>query len=123
MISPVNGKIISRFGDIKDGIANDGINIKAALGTPVKAAASGDVIYAGNDKLPEFGNTVVIQHPNSLITSYAHLDKIKAKSGTAVNAGNVIGTVGKTGDVTESQLHFEVLKDKNPVNPEKYQKN
>jgi murein DD-endopeptidase MepM/ murein hydrolase activator NlpD len=119
MISPVNGKIISRFGDVKDGIANDGINIKAALGTPVKAAASGDVIYSGN-KLEEYGNTVIIQHPGSLITSYAHLDKIKTKSGTAVNAGDVIGTVGKTGDVTEPQLHFEVLKNKTPVDPAKY---
>ncbi|MDR0968836.1 MAG: M23 family metallopeptidase [Holosporaceae bacterium] len=120
MIRPVDGKVISRFGDVKDGISNDGINIKAALGTPVKAAADGEVIYAGN-KLEEFGNTVILQHDNDLITSYAHLNEMKVKSGAAVNAGDIIGTVGKTGEaVGGPQLHFEVLKNKTPVDPEKY---
>ncbi|MDR1982247.1 MAG: M23 family metallopeptidase [Holosporaceae bacterium] len=119
MISPANGKIISRFGDVKDGISNDGINIKAPIGAPVKVAASGDVIYAGN-KLEEFGNTVIVQHDNGLITSYAHLNNINVKNGAKINSGDIIGSVGKTGDVTESQLHFEILKNKTPVDPEKY---
>ncbi|MDR0677911.1 MAG: M23 family metallopeptidase [Holosporaceae bacterium] len=119
MIYPTNGKIVSRFGDVKDGISNDGINIKASIGSPVKVASSGDVIYAGN-KLEEFGNTVIVQHDNGLITSYAHLNDIGVKNGAKVNSGDIIGSVGKTGDVTEPQLHFEVLKNKTPVDPEKY---
>jgi murein DD-endopeptidase MepM/ murein hydrolase activator NlpD len=119
MTRPVNGKIISGFGDIKDGISNDGINIKAPLGTPVKASAPGEVIYTGN-KLEEFGNTVIVKHDNGLITSYAHLDNIKVKNGASVARGDVVGAVGKTGDVAEPQLHFEVLKNKTPDDPSKY---
>ncbi|MDR0631728.1 MAG: M23 family metallopeptidase [Holosporaceae bacterium] len=119
MIYPTKGKIVSGFGDVKEGISNDGVNIKAALGSPVKAAADGDVIYAGN-KLEEFGNTVIVQHDNNLITSYAHLKDMKVKNGQSVSAGDVIGSVGKTGDVAEPQLHFEVLKNKKPVNPVDY---
>jgi murein DD-endopeptidase MepM/ murein hydrolase activator NlpD len=119
MVYPAKGKIISRFGDVKDGISNDGINIKASVGIPVKAAAGGDVIYAGN-KLEEFGNTVIVQHDNGLITSYAHLNNINVKNGAKINSGDIIGAVGKTGDVTEPQLHFEVLNNKTPVDPEKY---
>jgi murein DD-endopeptidase MepM/ murein hydrolase activator NlpD len=119
MARPVDGKIISRFGDIKDGIPNDGINIKAPLGTPVKASAPGEVIYTGN-KLEEFGNTVIVKHDDELITSYAHLNDIKVNNGASVARGDVIGSVGKTGDVPEPQLHFEVLKNKTPDNPSKY---
>lgn len=119
MIKPVDGEIISKFGDIKDGISNDGINIKAPLGTKVKSAANGTVIYVGS-KLEEYGNIVIVQHENGLITSYAHLKDIMAKNGTSVNSGDIIGTVGKTGDVTDSQLYFEVMKDKKPIDPIKY---
>jgi murein DD-endopeptidase MepM/ murein hydrolase activator NlpD len=119
MAYPVKGKVISGFGDVKDGVSNDGINIKAATGTPVKASENGEVIYTGN-KLEEFGNTVIIKHDNNVITSYAHLNDINVKNGAVVHRGDVIGTVGKTGDVTEPQLHFEVLKNKVPANPLKY---
>jgi len=121
MLYPVDGKVISRFGDVVDGISNDGINIKAKTGTPVKAAADGEVIYCGN-KLEELGNTVIVQHDNGLITSYSHLKDTKVKNGAEVKAGHVVGTVGQTGEVTEPQLHFEVLKNKTPVDPEKYLK-
>ncbi|MCR5224991.1 MAG: M23 family metallopeptidase [Alphaproteobacteria bacterium] len=119
-IKPVDGKVISKFGSMQDGVKNDGINIKAALGSEVKAAANGKVIYAGNKLEEEYGNVIIVQHDNDLITSYAHLDKINKKNGALVRTGEVIGTVGKTGDVETPQLHFEVLKDKNPENPEKY---
>lgn len=120
LIKPVDGKIISKFGQMLDDIPNDGINIKASLGTKIKAAGSGKVIYAGNGLQDEFGNVVIIKHDNDLITSYAHLKEIKIKNGVRVNAGDIIGTVGKTGDVKTPQLHFEVMKNKKPVNPEQY---
>lgn len=122
MITPVKGRVISRFGDVNDGIPNDGINIKAAKGTSVVAAADGTVIYVGNKLDEEYGNVVIIQHKDGLITSYAHLDKAKVSKDTKVNAGDIIGTVGSTGDVIEPQLYFEVMKDKKPVNPSKYLK-
>ncbi|MDR2107053.1 MAG: M23 family metallopeptidase [Holosporaceae bacterium] len=120
MAFPVkNGKIISRYGDVKDGISNDGINIKAEAGSPVKAAAGGEVIYAGN-KMEDFGNMIIIRHGGGLATSYAHLKDIKVKKGAEVRTGDVIGSVGKTGEVKEPQLHFEVFKNKTPTDPEKY---
>jgi murein DD-endopeptidase MepM/ murein hydrolase activator NlpD len=122
MIKPVDGEVVSRFGDIRDGVSNDGINIKATQGTKVKAAADGTVIYAGNKLDEEYGNVVIVQHSNGLITSYAHLNDIGVKKDAHVRAGEAIGTVGKTGDVTEPQLYFEVMKDKKPVNPSKYLK-
>lgn len=120
MVMPVKGRVISRFGDVNDGISNDGINIKAAKGTSVAAAADGTVIYVGNKLDEEYGNVVIIQHDGGLITSYAHLDKAKVKKDARVNAGDIIGTVGSTGDVTEPQLYFEVMKDKKPINPSRY---
>ncbi len=119
-IKPVDGgKIISKFGDMQDGVSNDGINIQVPKGTPVKAAAAGKIIYAGDKLEEEYGNVVIVQHDGGTITSYAHLDKIAKKNGK-VRAGDVIGTVGSTGDVKSPQLHFEVLKDKSPVNPMNY---
>ena len=124
LIYPVNGSISSKFGDdMGDGIINDGINIKAAEGTNVLAAGDGTVIYAGNKLEEDFGNVIIIQHGSALdnvITSYAHLKNIKIKNNATVKAGDVIGTVGKTGDVKTPQLHFEVMKNKKPVNPVKY---
>ncbi|MBR1734548.1 MAG: M23 family metallopeptidase [Alphaproteobacteria bacterium] len=122
MRMPVNGKIISHFGDISDGIANDGINIKANKGTDVIAAADGTVIYVGSKLDEEYGNVVIVQHDNGLITSYAHLDKALVKKDKKILAGEKLGTVGQTGDVQEPQLYFEVMKDKKPVNPLKYLK-
>ena len=124
LIYPVNGSISSKFGDdMGDGIINDGINIKAAEGTNVLAAGDGTVIYAGNKLEEDFGNVIIIQHGSTLdnvITSYAHLKNIKIKNNATVKAGDIIGTVGKTGDVKTPQLHFEVMKNKKPVNPVKY---
>jgi murein DD-endopeptidase MepM/ murein hydrolase activator NlpD len=119
MILPVKGRVISKFGDTKDGIFNDGIDIKAPLGTPVNAAANGEVIYVGN-KLEEFGNTVIIQHDDDVITSYAHLKDIKVKARQKVTSKDVIASVGQSGAVKEPMLHFEVMKNKNPVDPSKY---
>lgn len=120
MTMPVKGKILSKFGDLQDGVANDGINIASPFGTSVKAASDGKVIYVGDKLEEEFGNVVILQHKDNLITSYAHLDKIKVRNGANVLAGDIIGTVGKTGDVSSPQLHFEVMKNKKPVNPMKY---
>ncbi|MDR2267862.1 MAG: M23 family metallopeptidase [Holosporaceae bacterium] len=117
---PVNGKVISNFGDLIDGSPNDGINIKPSGDAKVKAADAGTIIYSGNKLEEEFGNVVIVQHDNGLITSYAHLSNAAVKDGDIVAAGDIIGQTGKSGNVSEPQLHFEVMKDKKPVNPLKF---
>ena len=120
MIRPVKGRVISKFGDNLDGIPNDGINIKANAGTEVKSVSDGDVIYVGNNLDESFGNVVVVQHKDGLVSSYAHLKDISVKKGSKVKAGQKVGSVGKTGDVSEPQLHLEIMKNNTPENPEKY---
>jgi murein DD-endopeptidase MepM/ murein hydrolase activator NlpD len=119
---PLKGKIISEFGDVNNGVSNDGINIKAAVGTKIKAADAGTVIRAETKSDEDFGNVVVIQHESGLTTFYTHLKDVNVKEGAVVNAGDVIGSVGNTGDVSEPQLFFGVMKDKKLVNPNKFLK-
>ena len=116
---PVRGTIISGYGNLGSGRKNDGINIKAALGTNVKAADSGTVAYAGNE-LKGFGNLILIKHVDGWITAYAHNDRLFVKKGQKVTRGEKIATVGSTGSVTTPQLHFEVRSGKKAVNPRPY---
>lgn len=116
---PVNGAIVSNFGIVGKGRRNDGINIKAALGTNVKAADKGVVAYAGNE-LKGFGNLVLIKHADGYITAYAHNAKLFVKKGQTVLRGEKIATVGSTGSVNTPQLHFEVRAGKKAVNPRSY---
>ena len=116
---PVNGTVISGFGNLGKGRKNDGINIKAPLGTAVKAADSGTVAYAGNE-LKGFGNLILVKHSDGWITAYAHNDKLLVKKGQKVVRGEKIATVGSTGSVTVPQLHFEVRAGKKAVNPRTY---
>lgn len=118
-IWPVNGTVVSNFGAVGKGLRNDGINIKAALGTNVKAADQGIVAYAGNE-LKGFGNLVLIKHSDGYITAYAHIDKMYVKKGQKVIRGEKIATVGSTGSVKTPQLHFEVRAGKKAVNPKSY---
>ncbi|MBR1600739.1 MAG: M23 family metallopeptidase [Alphaproteobacteria bacterium] len=116
---PVNGTVISGFGNLGKGRKNDGINIKATLGTTVKSADGGIVAYAGNE-LKGFGNLILIKHTDGWITAYAHNDKLLVKKGQKVVRGEKIATVGSSGSVTVPQLHFEVRAGKKAVNPRSY---
>ena len=113
---PLKGEIVSSFGPKAGGLHNDGINIAAAEGTPVKAAAAGTVAYAGND-LKGFGNLVLIRHSDGWITAYAHLASMSVQKGDEVNAAQAIGTVGQTGSVDSPQLHFELRHGKEAIDP------
>jgi len=104
---PVRGDIIARFGPKGQGQQNDGINIRAPSGEPVRAAAAGDVVYAG-DQVPGFGNLVLIKHADGWVTAYGHLARSDVKMQQKVTQGQQIGAVGATGGVAESQLHFEI---------------
>lgn len=116
---PVKGQIISKFGPIAKGRNNDGINIKAAKGSIVKAADSGTVAYAGNE-LKGFGNLILIKHSDGWVTAYAHNDTIKVRKGQQVTKGTPIATVGTSGGVTQPQLHFETRAGKKALNPLSY---
>ena len=118
-LQPVSGKIISSYGPKKGGLHNDGINIKAARGTPVKSAENGVVVYAGN-ALKGSGNLILVRHDNRWMTAYAHLDKIGVERGAVLKRGQVIGTVGSTGNVDSPQLHFEVRRGTDALNPKVY---
>ena len=110
---PVQGTVISGFGNLGRGRKNDGINIKAAHGTEVKAADGGTVAYAGNE-LKGFGNLILIKHSDGWITAYAHNDKL------LVRKGQKIDRVGSPGGVATPQLHFAVRTGKKAVNPRPY---
>lgn len=116
---PVKGPIVSNFGSIGKGRNNDGINIKAAKGTTVKAADKGTIAYAGNE-LKGFGNLILIKHDDGWVTAYAHNEKILVKKGQRVTKGEKISTVGTTGGVSSPQLHFEIRQGKKAVNPKSY---
>lgn len=116
---PVDGKVISTYGPKDGGLYNDGINIKAVRGAPVRAAENGVVVYTGDD-LEGYGNLVLVRHDNKMMSAYAHLEKTLVKRGATVTRGQSIGTVGSTGQVDSPQLHFEIRRGTTPLDPLKY---
>ena len=116
-IRPVEGRTLVGYGKQPGGLNNDGINVAAARGTTVKAADNGVVVYAGNE-LRGYGNMLLISHAGGWMTAYAHLDSMNVVRGDKVRRGQRIGAVGSTGNVTSPQLHFEIRRGKQPVDPE-----
>jgi murein DD-endopeptidase MepM/ murein hydrolase activator NlpD len=118
---PADGDISSFFGvrrlstKTKRVRMHTGIDIKAARGAPVFAAASGVVCFVG--RWSAYGKIVEIDHGNGLVTRYAHLDRHIVEQGAAVDAGEQIGTVGSTGRTTGAHLHFETLVNGSMVDP------
>jgi len=104
---PIRGQVISGFGGRGSGPRNDGLNIRANAGDPVRAAAAGDVVYAG-DQVPGFGNLVLIKHANGWVTAYGHLGRVGVRMQQKVEQGQEIGQAGSSGGVSEPQLHFEI---------------
>ena len=118
-IWPLKGRVISRFGPKGQGLHNDGINIAATEGSPVHAVESGVVAYVGNE-LRAFGNLVLIKHSGGWVSTYAHADEILVARGDRVQRGQVIARVGNSGNAREPQLHFELRRGKNAVDPLEY---
>jgi hypothetical protein len=83
-----------------------GIDIGVPSGTPVQAAKAGKVVFAGDGG--GYGNLVVVDHGDGTFTKYAHLSKINVQEGQSLEAGDVLGAVGSTGNSTGPHLHFEV---------------
>lgn len=116
---PVNGAVLSGFGDNGMGQKNDGINIAAPAGAVVKSAEAGEVVYVGK-AVPAYGNIILVKHQGGYVTAYGHLAETHIAKGQKVARGQPIGTVGATGNVARPQLHFEVRKGKAPQNPADY---
>jgi len=111
---PVSAPITSPFG-WRWGRMHEGIDLGAAYGTPIAAAAAGDVIYAGWEG--GYGNLGVIDHGGGLATAYGHQSRIAVSVGQQVDQGQIIGYVGSTGHSTGPHLHFEVRVNGQPVDP------
>jgi len=120
---PIEGRVASSFGEREDpfngeGAFHSGIDIDAPYGTPVRAAAEGDVVDASMRN--GYGREVVLDHGHDLNTVYGHLSAIAVIPGQHVTRGEVIGYVGQSGRATGPHLHYEVRVHNVPVNPHKY---
>jgi murein DD-endopeptidase MepM/ murein hydrolase activator NlpD len=113
---PARGEVVAEYGPLAKGQHNDGINIAAPRGSPVRAAENGVVAYVGNE-LKGFGNLLLVKHADGWITAYAHVDQMSVRKGEAVRRGQPIATVGSSGSVTSPQLHFEMRRGTEAVNP------
>lgn len=111
---PLRGVLYARFGN-KGGDPHEGIDLAAPTGTPVKAAAAGTVIFAGEQE--GYGLIAIVQHADGLITLYAHNRDLRVKNGQSVREGQVLATVGESGRTSGPHLHFEVRKGGKPVDP------
>lgn len=115
---PLTATISSGFG-LRNGKKHQGIDLPAPVGTPVRAAADGKVVYSGHG-MRGYGNVVVLKHADEVSTVYAHNSVILVRMGDRVKKGQIISRVGKTGWATGPHLHFEVRVRGVPENPMAY---
>ncbi len=117
---PITGTISSRYGSISSirSSAHTGLDIAASIGTPIKVVANGTVTFASYSG--SYGNLIKVDHGNGVETWYAHTNKMYVTVGQEVKAGDVIATVGNTGNSTGPHLHLEIRINGIHVNPQKY---
>jgi murein DD-endopeptidase MepM/ murein hydrolase activator NlpD len=120
-ICPVDsGIIISDYGPrmhpiLKEIKEHKGIDIKTKIGSNVYSSSAGLVVFTGDKE--GYGKSIIIKHKEGYSTFYAHLQKILVKKGQQVETGTLIGLVGKTGLTTVPNLHFEIRKNNDSINP------
>ncbi|MFT8735943.1 MAG: M23 family metallopeptidase [Zymomonas mobilis] len=113
---PARGSIIRSYGRTENGHVNNGLDIAAAMGSPIFAAEDGHVAYTGTH-ISILGGVILIQHAQGWTTVYGHLDNIKVKHGDFVRKGEVIASAGESGNTPRPQLHFEIRHGLKAVNP------
>jgi murein DD-endopeptidase MepM/ murein hydrolase activator NlpD len=111
LVWPADGTVIRRF----NGANSKGIDISAAAGTPVVAAASGTVVYAGNG-LRGYGNLLILKHDSEYLTAYAHNRVLLVKEGESVKRSQKIAEMGDT-DTDRVMLHFELRYQGRSIDP------
>lgn len=121
--APIDGPVGSGFGFRSDPFTgraalHTGLDFPADIGTPIHAAAGGMIVSAGAH--PAYGNQVEIDHGGGLVTRYAHASKLLVRVGDLVRRGQPVAEVGTSGRSTGPHLHFEVLVDDVPQNPERF---
>ncbi len=117
---PARGRILQGFGVFRDPVfmtkqRRNGIDLAVPLGTPVKAVYSGRVIFA--DWFKGYGNVVIVDHGDKVISFYAHLDKIEVARGDFLDKGKTLGSSGDSGSLDGPMLHFEIREETEPVDP------
>jgi murein DD-endopeptidase MepM/ murein hydrolase activator NlpD len=120
-IQPVNGAVLTQFGEKTRYGINKGVRFSAKRGAKVVSAATGRIIYADYDAT--FGNLVIIKVDNkNIVTSYAHMEDIVVSKGEKIKQGALLGYVGSSGKVSRPQLHFAIREGKIAKDPLKYLK-
>jgi len=111
---PVDGVVITKYGK-QDGLPYEGIAIAAPVGTPVRAASVGKVLFAGVQG--GFGNLVLLSHADNRVSVYAHNHVNCVKAGQSVARGELLGLVGQSGGTQSPYLYFEIRDGKKTINP------
>jgi septal ring factor EnvC (AmiA/AmiB activator) len=117
---PVNGKILNRFGRVRDKrfqsyIINNGLNLKVEKGTEVHPIFQGSVLFAGS--LEGYGNLIILGHGGKYHSLYGHLDKILVQNGDYVYEDRVIGLSGDSGSLVGETLYLELRHNGKPIDP------
>jgi lipoprotein NlpD len=112
-----SGTVTSGFG-MRHGTMHDGVDIAAPMGTAVRAADSGVVVFVGT--LNGYGSTVIVRHSDNYVTVYGHNSRTLVREGSSVARGQTIAEVGTSGRTTGPNLHFEVRYDNHAYNPLSY---
>ena len=117
---PVNGKLVSRFGEPRAGghMRWEGDLIAAPVGTPVRAVSYGRVVYA--DWMPHFGLLVILDHGEGYLSIYAHNQSISRQVGDWVQAGDTIAVLGESGGQEQPALYFELRHGKDTLDPRRW---
>lgn len=110
--------VTSEYGEPRENRVHKGIDIAMPSGTPVRASACGEVVFAG--AMRGYGNTVVLRHSPEIETLYAHLEQWLVRAGQWVRQGTVIAHSGASGNATGPHLHYEVRVNGMPVEPRNY---
>ncbi|XKH60236.1 peptidoglycan DD-metalloendopeptidase family protein [Halomonas sediminis] len=114
---PVQGTITSRFQN-SEGVHHNGIVIQASAGTTVTAVHTGRVVFA--DWMRGFGNLLIVDHGDQIMTLHAHLQHFSVRPGQKIARGDELGRVGDSGGRPEAALYFEVRQGGEPINPQRW---
>ncbi len=121
---PFYGAITSTFGHRENPFNGEGIethkglDIRAPMGSPVKAMAKGTVSFTG--RRGGYGNCIILRHIDGYETLYGHLSKILVRPGQSIDIGQEIGKVGSTGRSTGPHLHYEIMRNGQKINPQPF---